>query len=120
MRTTTFTFFDYLPDSVREMPRRRAAEALGLPMPEMPQDAQDRLRAIIPFCAPRNPVDCTAQITNQPQSLGTFADALVVDGGYKSVLAFWSQAGATEASATIVLDSSPSAPVLRPFSRSTR
>ena len=74
-----------------------AAEALGLPMPEMPQDAQDRLRAIIPFCAPRNPVDCTAQITNQPQSLGTFADALVVDGGYKSVLAFWSQAGATEA-----------------------
>ena len=30
MRTTTFTFFDYLPDSVREMPRRRAAEALGL------------------------------------------------------------------------------------------
>ena len=74
-----------------------AAEALGLPMPEMPQDAQDRLRAIIPFCAPRNPVDCTAQITNQPQSLGTFAEALVVDGGYKSVLAFWSQAGATEA-----------------------
>ena len=74
-----------------------AAEVLGLPMPAMPQDAQDRLRAIIPFCAPRNPVDCTAQITNQPQSLGSFADALVVDGGYKSILAFWSQAGATEA-----------------------
>ncbi len=30
MRTTTFTFFDYLPDSVREMPKRRAAEVLGL------------------------------------------------------------------------------------------
>ena len=74
-----------------------AAEVLGLPMPAMPQDAQDRLRAIIPFCAPRNPVDCTAQITNQPQSLGSFAEALVVDGGYKSILAFWSQAGATEA-----------------------
>ncbi|MFZ2110298.1 MAG: DNA translocase FtsK 4TM domain-containing protein, partial [Roseiarcus sp.] len=29
MRTTTFTLFDYLPDSVREIPRRRAAEMLG-------------------------------------------------------------------------------------------
>ena len=74
-----------------------AAEALDFPMPEMPQAAQDRLRAIIPFCAPRNPVDCTAQITNQPQSLGEFASAVVVDGGYKSILAFWSQAGATDA-----------------------
>jgi len=30
MRTTTFTLFDYLPDSVREIPRRRAAEMLGV------------------------------------------------------------------------------------------
>ncbi|MGO9742607.1 MAG: DNA translocase FtsK [Roseiarcus sp.] len=30
MRTTTFTFFDYLPDGLREVPKRRAAEALGL------------------------------------------------------------------------------------------
>src|SRR3984957_1972822 len=30
MRTTTFTLFDYLPDSVREIPRRRAAEVLGV------------------------------------------------------------------------------------------
>ena len=73
------------------------AEQLGLAMPEMPQAAQDRLRGIIPFCAPRNPVDCTAQVTNQPGSLGEFAKAIVVDGGYKSILSFWSQAGATEA-----------------------
>ena len=30
MRTTTFTFFDYLPDALREIPKRRGAEALGL------------------------------------------------------------------------------------------
>ncbi len=30
MRTTTFTLFDYLPDGLREGPRRRAAEAAGL------------------------------------------------------------------------------------------
>ena len=30
MRTTTFTFFDYLPDPLREMPKRRAAELIGV------------------------------------------------------------------------------------------
>ena len=30
MRTTTFSVFDYLPASVREFPKRRAAEALGV------------------------------------------------------------------------------------------
>ena len=30
MRTTTFTFLDYLPDSLREAPKRRAAEFVGL------------------------------------------------------------------------------------------
>ena len=30
MRTTTFTFLDYLPDSLREAPKRRAAELIGL------------------------------------------------------------------------------------------
>jgi DNA segregation ATPase FtsK/SpoIIIE, S-DNA-T family len=29
MRTTTFTVFDYLPDSLREIPKRRAAELTG-------------------------------------------------------------------------------------------
>ena len=30
MRTTTFTFFDNIPDGLREMPKKRGAEALGL------------------------------------------------------------------------------------------
>ena len=30
MRTTTFSVFDYLPASVREFPKRRAAESLGI------------------------------------------------------------------------------------------
>ncbi len=30
MRTTTFTFFDYLPDTLREMPKRRGAELIGV------------------------------------------------------------------------------------------
>jgi acyl-CoA synthetase (NDP forming) len=71
-----------------------AAEAAGLPMPPMPEEAQARLRALIPFCAPRNPVDCTAQVTNDLKLISTFAESVAVDGGYGSILSFWSQTAA--------------------------
>ena len=70
-----------------------AAEALDFPMPEMPAAAQDALRALVPFSAPRNPVDCTAQVFNDPPLIGKFGESMVRDGGYKSVLAFFTQAG---------------------------
>lgn len=70
-----------------------AAEAIGLPMPEMPQAAQDELRAALPFCAPQNPVDCTAQALNDFSLIGRFARSLVEDGGYGSILAFFTHAG---------------------------
>ena len=70
-----------------------AAEALGLPMPEMPAPAQAALRALVPFAAPRNPVDCTAQVLNDLSLVGRFAESMVADGGYASVLAFFSQTG---------------------------
>jgi acyl-CoA synthetase (NDP forming) len=71
-----------------------AAEAAGLPMPPMPEEAQAKLRALIPFCAPRNPVDCTAQVTNDLKLISTFAESVAVDGGYSSILSFWSQTAA--------------------------
>lgn len=70
-----------------------AAEALGFDMPAMPEAAQAALKAKISFCAPRNPVDCTAQTFNQPALIGEFAESLVTDGGYSSILAFFTQAG---------------------------
>ena len=70
-----------------------AAEALGLDMPEMPAEAQDRLRALVPFAAPRNPVDCTAQAFNDMSLIGRFTDSMVEDGGYSSILAFFTQVG---------------------------
>ena len=69
------------------------AELLDFPMPEMPPASQAALRVLIPFSAPRNPVDCTAQVFNDPSLIGRFAEAMVADGGYKSVLAFFTQAG---------------------------
>jgi acyl-CoA synthetase (NDP forming) len=66
------------------------AEGLGLLMPEMPMDAQRKLRALVPFCAPRNPVDATAQVSNDVTLVKTFTETMVRDGGYASVLGFFS------------------------------
>ena len=66
------------------------AEGLGLAMPEMPMAAQQKLRALVPFCAPRNPVDATAQVSNDVTLVKTFTESMVRDGGYASVLGFFS------------------------------
>jgi acyl-CoA synthetase (NDP forming) len=70
-----------------------AAEAVGLELPAMPDPAQARLKAMLPFAAPRNPVDCTAQAFNDISLVGRFMDSMVEDGGYTSVLAFFTQVG---------------------------
>jgi acyl-CoA synthetase (NDP forming) len=66
------------------------AESLGIAMPEMPLEAQRKLRALVPFCAPRNPVDATAQVSNDVTLVKTFTESMVRDGGYASVLGFFS------------------------------
>ena len=72
-----------------------AAERLDLPMPEMPADAQAALKKLVPFSAPRNPVDCTAQAFNDMSLIGRFAESMVIRGGYQSVLGFFTQVGAS-------------------------
>lgn len=72
-----------------------AADALGLPMPPMPEAAQARLKALIPFSAPANPVDCTAQAFNDMSVVGTFAESMLADGGYASAIGFFTQVGAS-------------------------
>lgn len=66
------------------------AESVGLAMPEMPIEAQKKLRELVPFCAPRNPVDATAQVSNDVTLVKTFTESMVKDGGYSSVLGFFS------------------------------
>ncbi|AWN52845.1 acetate--CoA ligase family protein [Methylobacterium sp. 17Sr1-1] len=70
-----------------------AAEAAGLPMPPMPEDAQARLKAILPIASPLNPVDCTAQAFNDLSLIGRFTESMIADGGYASILAFFTQIG---------------------------
>jgi acyl-CoA synthetase (NDP forming) len=71
-----------------------AAAAVGLPMPPMPEATQARLRTRLPFAAPSNPVDCTGQAFNDMSLIGTFTEAMVAEGGYSSVLGFFSQTAA--------------------------
>jgi acyl-CoA synthetase (NDP forming) len=66
------------------------ASDVGLAMPEMPEATQKYLRELVPFCAPRNPVDATAQMGNDVTLISKFAEAVVHDGGYSSVLGFFS------------------------------
>ncbi len=68
-----------------------AADGLGLPMPPMPAAAQARLLELLPFAAPQNPVDTTAQALNDFTLVDRFTQSMVADGGYRSVLAFFSQ-----------------------------
>ena len=69
------------------------AEDLGLAMPPMPATTQARLTQLLPFAAPANPVDCTAQALNDISLVGQFTEAMVAEGGYSSVLAFFTQIG---------------------------
>ena len=69
------------------------AEEVGLPMPPMPDMAQERLKARLSFASPINPVDCTAQALNDLTLVRDFTESMVVDGGYRSLLAFFTQAG---------------------------
>ena len=66
------------------------ASDVGLAMPEMPAATQKYLRELVPFCAPRNPVDATAQVSNDVTLINKFSEAVVRDGGYSSVLGFFS------------------------------
>ncbi|CAB3790934.1 Trans-feruloyl-CoA synthase FCS1 [Paraburkholderia caffeinitolerans] len=72
-----------------------AAEDLGLSLPEMPRAAQEKLLKLLPFCAPRNPVDTTAQFVNDLSLIEPFAETMVGEGGYQAVLGFFTYAGAT-------------------------
>jgi acetate---CoA ligase (ADP-forming) len=70
-----------------------AASDAGLTLPPMPADAQARLKQLVPFSSARNPVDMTAQFQNDMSLIATFTEALVKEGGYPSVLAFFTYTG---------------------------
>lgn len=79
------------------------AERIGLPMPAMPEDAQARLKSVLSYASPVNPLDCTAQALNDPSLLETFTRAALEDGGYGAVLCFLTYVAGSPAMSDLIL-----------------
>lgn len=72
-----------------------AAEDLNLPMPELEENAQASLKEALSFAAVKNPVDCTAQVINQPELADQFLSTMLDTQQYSSILAFFAHAAGT-------------------------
>ncbi|MGJ7543633.1 acetate--CoA ligase family protein [Variovorax sp. LT1R16] len=56
-----------------------AASAQGLALPKLSAGTQQRILSIVPFAAPSNPVDMTAQVSSRPEVLAQVLDAVARD-----------------------------------------
>lgn len=66
-----------------------AAEEVGLPVPPMPIEAQKKLIARNPLCAPRNPIDVTGSALNDFSLVGESLEAMCEEGHYDLLVAFF-------------------------------
>ena len=76
----------------------------GLEVAPMPDAAQSRLKEMLSFCTPRNPVDITAQVFNAPHLVGAFLDAMLDEGDYGAVVVFFTFVASVEFMAKPILD----------------
>lgn len=57
-------------------------ETYGLDVAPMPEAAQAELKAMLPYCSPRNPVDATAQAVSDMTILTACVETMMSKGGY--------------------------------------
>ena len=69
------------------------ANARGLDVAPMPEAAQRRMLELVPFAAPRNPIDVTGQFLNDPSLLDQFIELAATNGDYGSVVSFQGSIG---------------------------
>lgn len=69
------------------------AASLDMPLPRMPEAAQRELRAMVPFCAPSNPVDVTGQFQNQHEVFDRAVTLMAESGLYDGLAVFTAAAG---------------------------
>jgi len=70
-----------------------AARAAGLEVPAMPQAAQDKLKALLPYAAVRNPGDATGQVLADLGLLGANLEVMYREGGCDAVVVFLGTVG---------------------------
>ena len=80
------------------------AAAQGLEVAPMPDEAQRRLKEMLSFCTPRNPVDITAQVFNAPRLVGAFLDSMLDEGDYGAIVIFFTYVASVEFMAQPTLD----------------
>ncbi len=68
---------------------------LGLDVAPMPEPAQAKLREILPYAAPRNPVDVTAQAFNDLSLVERNFEIMLEEGGYDAIVAFFTMVAAS-------------------------
>ncbi len=66
-----------------------ASEDCGLDVAAMPADAQAEMKELVPFAAPRNPVDVTAQFFNDMTLVPRFTKLMLEKGNYDALIGFW-------------------------------
>ncbi len=71
-----------------------AAEDCGLDVAPMPAEAQREMKELVPFAAPRNPVDVTAQFFNDLSLIDKFTALMLDRGGYDGLIGFWTSVAA--------------------------
>ena len=69
------------------------ATDLGLELPALPDRAQAAIRALLPFANPRNPVDTTAQVINDPSLFARMMDVMADEGGFDGIIVFFALMG---------------------------
>ena len=72
-----------------------AAAELGLELPRMPDAAQQKVLAMVPFAGPANPVDTTAQVVNDWSMFTTIFGIVADEGAVDSVVSFLAHMGTT-------------------------
>ncbi len=69
----------------------------GLQVPPLPEEAQRRLKELVPFASPRNPIDLTAQPFNDIKLVARNLEIALREGGYDSLIAFFSSVAGSPA-----------------------
>lgn len=82
-----------------------AAEEAGLQVPPLPVEVQQELKRIWPPAGVTNPIDTTAQVTNDPALFPAFLNTVIDGTDYDTVLVFLTYLGLMEPWATTVVDS---------------
>src|SRR5262249_27878428 len=69
----------------------------GLQVPPLPADAQRKLKELVPFASPRNPIDLPAQPFNDIELVARNLEIALREGGYDSLIAFFSSVAGSPA-----------------------